>query len=89
MAQPAQPDGELRVELLRQLAELAMSDAEFRRRAGADLEAALRDYGYELNGRERALVFRFRKSLADAGVDLDLVEEIPEEQLTRFLQSRP
>jgi hypothetical protein len=87
MTHPAQPDAELRVELLRQLAELAMSNAEFRAKASVDLERALTEYGYDLNPRERALVLRFRKSLADAGVDLDLVNEIPEEQLTRFLRS--
>jgi hypothetical protein len=31
---------------------------------------------------------RFRRSLADAGFDLDLVSEIPPEQLTRFLDSQ-
>jgi hypothetical protein len=87
MTFPAQPDAELRVDLLRQLAELAMSDAEFRAKANVDLERALTEYGYDLNPRELALVLRFRKSLADAGVDLDLVNEIPEEQLTRFLRS--
>ncbi len=87
MTFPAQPDAELRVDLLRQLAELAMSDAEFRAKANLDLERALTEYGYDLNPRELALVLRFRKSLADAGVDLDLVNEIPEEQLTRFLRS--
>jgi len=78
----------MRVELLKRLAEQAMSDAEFRANASADLDAALAEYGYALNPREHALVVRFRMSLADAGVDLDLVNEIPEEQLTRFLQSR-
>lgn len=87
MTQPAQPDGEPRGELLKQLAEQAMSDAEFRAKASADLDSALTEYGYALNPREHALVVRFRKSLADAGVDLDLVNEIPEEQLTRFLRS--
>ena len=87
MSYPAQPDAEPRVELLQQLAELAMTDPEFRAKASADLEGALVEYGYELNPRELALVLRFRKSLADAGVDLDLVNEIPEEQLARFLRS--
>jgi hypothetical protein len=88
MTQPAQPDGDLRVDLLRKLAEQAMSDAEFRAKASADLEAALDEYGYALNPREHALVVRFRRSLADAGFDLDLVSEIPPEQLTRFLDSQ-
>ncbi len=87
MSESAQPDGEPRVELLKRLAEQAMSDPEFRARASADLDGALTEYGYALNPREHALVERFRKSLADAGVDLDLVNEIPEEQLTRFLHS--
>ena len=87
MTEPAQPDGEPRVELLKRLAEQAMSDPEFRAKASADLDGALAEYDYALNPREYALVERFRKSLADAGVDLDLVNEIPDEQLTRFLHS--
>jgi hypothetical protein len=88
MTQPAQPDGELRVDVLRQLAEQAMNDAEFRAKASADLEAALDEYGYALNPREHALVVRFRRSLADSGFDLDLVSELPPEQLSRFLESQ-
>ncbi|CAA9545109.1 MAG: hypothetical protein AVDCRST_MAG19-391 [uncultured Thermomicrobiales bacterium] len=68
------PD-EVRVEVLRRLAEQAMSDPSFRAQARDDLDAALVAHGYELNERELTLVRRFRESLADAGVDLDLVAE--------------
>jgi len=67
---------EVRVELLKRLAEQAMSDPAFRSVARDDLGAALREYGYDLNERELALVSRFRASLADAGIDLDLVADL-------------
>ncbi len=76
---------EIRVELLKRLAEQAMSDRAFRAVARDDLTAALATYGYDLNERELALVTRFRASLADAGVDLDLVDTITDEQLTLLL----
>ena len=76
---------EIRVELLKRLAEQAMNDRAFRAVARDDLPAALAAYGYDLNERELALVTRFRASLADAGVDLDLVDSITDEQLTLLL----
>jgi hypothetical protein len=75
----------VRIEVLQQLAELAMSNPEFRAEASADLQAALLKYGYNLTQQELALVLRFRRSLADAGVDLDLVAGMGEEQLAEAL----
>ena len=87
MDDPPTGDDEIRVDLLKRLAEQAMSDRAFRAVARDDLGAALAAYGYELNERELALVTRFRASLADAGVDLDLVDTITDEQLARLLGS--
>lgn len=70
---------DVRVELLRRLAEQAMTDPAFRAMARDDLDRALSAHGYDLNERELALVRRFRATLADAGVDLDLVAESGEE----------
>lgn len=75
----------VRIEVLQQLAEQAMSDSAFRSAAAADLPAALDQYGYELTAQELALVLRFRRSLADAGVDLDLVSGMGDEQLADVL----
>ena len=77
---------EIRGDLIKRLAEQAMSDRAFRSAARDDLPGALLAYGYDLNDRELALVTRFRASLADAGVDLDLVDTLSEEQLARLLQ---
>lgn len=79
--------GEVRVGLLKRLAEQAMSDPAFRSVARDDLAAALTAYGYDLNERELALVTRFRASLADAGIDLDLVADLDlgEEQIAALL----
>ena len=85
MDHPPTGSEEIRVELLKRLAEQAMSDRAFRAVARDDLTAALATYGYDLNERELALVMRFRASLADAGVDLDLVDTITDEQLTLLL----
>lgn len=63
---------EIRVPILKRIAEQAMSDAEFRSAAADDLDAALAEYGYELNERELDLVHKFRATLAEAGVDLML-----------------
>ena len=76
---------EIRVDVLRQLAEQGMRDAEFRAVARGDLQAALDQFGYHLNDAEMALVVAFRDSLADAGIDLDLVSEFNEEQLLGLL----
>jgi hypothetical protein len=61
---------EIRMDVLRRLAEQAMSDPGFRDIARHDLSDALEKYGYELNEREMALVLRFRAALEEAGVDL-------------------
>lgn len=66
------PASEIRVPILKRLAEQAMSDAEFRSAASVDLDAALTEFGYELNARELELVHKFRATLAEAGVDLML-----------------
>jgi len=67
---------EVRVDLLKRLAEQAMSDPGFRADARQDLADALMNHGYDLNEREFDLVTRFRAALADAGIDLDLVAEL-------------
>lgn len=65
-------DTDIRVPLLKRLAEQAMSDAGFRAAAAADLDAALNQYNYVLNARELELVHKFRATLAEAGIDLML-----------------
>jgi hypothetical protein len=75
----------IRVDVLRRLAEQAMNDHEFREVARDDLDLALARWGYDLSGPERDLVHRFRASLADARVDLDLVAEFGDDQLRRLL----
>jgi len=74
-------EDEIRVPLLKRLAEQAMSDGAFRAVARDDLDGALARWGYDLNDRERDLVFQFRAALADAGVDLNLIKELDVEQL--------
>jgi hypothetical protein len=69
------PDQEIRLPLLKRLAEQAMSDPEFRAVARVDLDRALQEYGYDLNVQEHGLVRRFRDSLEEAGVDLFLSPE--------------
>jgi hypothetical protein len=69
-------DQELRLPLLKRLAEQAMSDQAFREAARVDLDAALIQYGYHLNDAELPLVHRFRDALAEAGVDLALASEL-------------
>ncbi len=69
-------DEEVRVPVLRRLAEQAMSDPDFRAVARADLDEALSTYGYDLNPAEHALVLRFRSTLEEAGVDLFLTPEL-------------
>lgn len=74
-------DDQVRMPVLLQLAEQAMSDLEFRAVARHDLEAALRQFGYDLNSRERTLVFRFRTALEEAGIDLFLTEQLSMEDI--------
>jgi len=78
-------DGPVRIDVLQRLAEQAMSDATFRDEAREDLPAALVKYGYDLSPQELALVLRFRRSLADAGVDLDLVPGMSDDRLADIL----
>ncbi len=80
-------NGPIRIDVLQRLAEQAMSDPAFRADASTDLPAALSRYGYDLTAQELALVLRFRKSLADAGVDLDLVASANDDQLAELLES--
>ncbi len=69
-------DDGIRLPLLKRLAEQAMTDADFRSVARDDLSGALEQFGYDLNERERAFVFRFRQALEEANVDLKLAKEI-------------
>ena len=82
-------DGSVRIEVLQRLAEQAMGDPAFREEANADLESTLLRYGYDLRPQELALVVRFRRSLADAGVDLDLVSSMGEAQQMAIFESLP
>lgn len=67
---------EIRVPLLKRLAEQAMSDSSFRSSAAHDLDTALEEYGYALNERELDLVHKFRATLAEAGIDLMLAKNM-------------
>ena len=69
---PSDAADPIRMDLLRQLAEQAMSDLAFREVARHDLSAALTRFGYDLNPTEMGLVLRFRDALEEAGVDLFL-----------------
>ncbi len=80
-------NGPVRIDVLQRLAEQAMSDPIFRDEARDDLPATLQKYGYDLTPQELALVLRFRRSLADAGVDLDLVDGKSDERLADILES--
>jgi hypothetical protein len=82
-------EGSVRIEVLQRLAEQAMSDPIFRDEANANLEFTLTKYGYDLRPQELALVLRFRRSLEDAGVDLDLVSSMGEAQLLAIFESLP
>ncbi len=76
-----QHSGEIRMDVLRRLAEQAMSDPDFRAVARHDLDGALRQYGYDLNERELVLVHRFRAALEEAGIDLFLMDQASNEEL--------
>jgi len=74
--QPANAaDADIRWPVLARLAEQAMTDMDFRAVARVDLAAALDQFGYELNPRERDLVLRFRAALEEAGIDLDITAQ--------------
>ena len=77
---------DVRIDVLQRLAEQAMSDLDFRAVARHDLEGALKQFGYDLNDSEMELVLAFRRSLADAGIDLFLEERITPEQLETIHQ---
>lgn len=77
---------DIRIDVLQRLAEQAMSDLDFRAVARHDLEGALQQFGYDLNDSEMQLVLAFRRSLADAGIDLFLTERITPEQLAQIEQ---
>jgi hypothetical protein len=77
---------DIRIDVLQRLAEQAMSDPDFRAVARHDLEGALEQFGYDLNDAEMELVLAFRRSLADAGIDLFLEERITPEQLETIHQ---
>lgn len=70
------PQNDLRVPVLKRIAEQAMSDEEFRRAAAEDLDAALAQWGYDLYPRELELVHKFRTTLAEAGIDLMLAKNM-------------
>ena len=87
MGQAASGREPVRVEVLRRLAEQAMDDADFRADARDDLTGALRRHGYDLNDDELALVLRFRASLAQSGLDLDLVGAVDPAMVEAWLGS--
>lgn len=67
---------DVRVDVLRRLAEQAMSDEAFRAVARVDLLDALAQFGYELTENELDLVLRFRDAIAEAGIDVSLQEPV-------------
>ncbi len=67
---------DVRVDVLRRLAEQAMSDEAFRAVARVDLLDALDQFGYELTEKELELVLRFRDAIAEAGIDVFLQEPV-------------
>ncbi len=72
-------DAEVRLDVMRRLAEQAMTDTAFRDVARHDLNAALVQFGYDLNDKELELVLAFRSALAAAGIDLFLDERFSPE----------
>ena len=65
----------IRDEVLMDLVDLARTDPGFRRKARADLEEALNEYGYELTGDELAAVKEFHRrtqGMSDEELDLTL-----------------
>ncbi len=76
----------VRIDVLRKLAEQAMTDLDFRAIARNDLNAALDAYGYDLSPNEMDLVLKFRAVLEEAGLDLFLTGDL-DEQVEHFLAS--
>ena len=70
---------DVRIDVLRRLAEQAMSDLAFRAVAAHDLNAALAQFGYDLTPNEMSLVLKFRAVLEEAGLDLFLTGALDEE----------
>jgi histone H3/H4 len=67
----------IRDEVLMDLVDLARADPEFKRRARADLEGALHEYGYELTADELAAVKEFHRrtlEMSDAELNRTLAE---------------
>ena len=67
----------IRDEVLMDLVDLARTDPEFKRRARADLEGALHEYGYELTADELAAVKEFHRrtlEMSDAELNRTLAE---------------
>jgi len=70
----------VRIDVLRRLAEQAMTDLAFRAVARDDLDAALAQFGYDLNDDEMALVHKFRAVLEEARLDLFLTGDLKPDQ---------
>ena len=74
----------IRDEVLMDLVDLARTDSEFKRKARADLEGTLNEYGYELTGDELAAVKEFHRrtrGMTDAALDLELAEHAKGSQM--------
>ena len=70
----------VRIDVLRRLAEQAMTDLEFRAVARDDLNAALAQFGYDLNPNEMSIVVKFRAVLEEAGLDLFLTGNLTDHE---------
>ncbi len=92
-------DQTIRLPIMNRLVEQAMTDDAFRAIARDDLDRALQENGYDLNSRERSLVFRFRDALSEAGIDVllaqtagtdlgRLFEHVGPDELERMLQPK-
>jgi hypothetical protein len=76
------PDNDIdnvRIDVLRRLAEQAMTDLDFRAIARNDLDAALVQFGYDLTEAEMTIVHKFRAVLEEAGLDLFLTGEFDDQ----------
>ena len=79
MTSELEQDG-VRIDVLRRLAEQAMTDLEFRSVARDDLNAALTQFGSDLNPNEMNLVLKFRAVLEEAGLDLFLTGNLKDRE---------
>lgn len=70
----------VRIDVLRRLAEQAMTDLDFRSVARDDLNAALTQFGYDLTPNEMSIVLKFRAVLEEAGLDLFLTGDLKERE---------